>query len=159
MAKTKFTINREELKTVMERTFDAPREVIFKAFTDPEIVPQWWGPRNLKTKVDKMDVRENGEWRFINIESNGNEHAFYGIFQEVNTPKLITRTFNYEPIGEGHEITETTMFEDLGGGVTKVSANSIFNSLEDLDGMVASGMEAGATESWDRLAELVENNI
>ncbi len=155
MSKTTFTIKRDELKVVMERVFDAPREAVFKAFTDPRAIPQWWGPKRLATTVDRMDVRPGGLWRFVQRDADGNEYAFHGVYKVIDPPKLLSATFNFEGIPGVHELLQTVTFEDLGGR-TKVVNIATYANVEDLDGMVASGMESGATESWDRLADLVE---
>lgn len=155
MSKAVFTVKRNELKVVMERTFDAPREALFQAFVDPNAIPRWWGPRSDTTTVEEMDVRVNGPWRFVCRDSAGNEYAFHGVHKEVVPPTLITSTFNYEGIPGDHELVQTVTFEDL-GGKTRVASTARYANVEDLDGMLASGMESGATESWDRLAELVE---
>jgi uncharacterized protein YndB with AHSA1/START domain len=154
MAKTIFTIKREELKIVMERLFDAPRELVWKAFTDPASIPQWWGPGILTTTVDKMDVRPGGLWRYIQRDPEGNEYAFNGKYLEVTRPERLSFTFEFEPMA-GHVLVQTVTLEEH-EGKTKVTSTAVYDTLEDLDGMVNTGMEAGATESWDRLAELVE---
>ncbi|MCL5969993.1 MAG: SRPBCC domain-containing protein [Patescibacteria group bacterium] len=157
MDDAKLFVDREKLEIKMERVFDAPRELLWKAHTDPNLIPQWWGPRNTTTAVEKMDVRNGGEWKFVHDKKD----VFYGIFKEIKEPEFITWTFNYEPIGPGHESVETIRFEETEENLeqsrrTRVSTLSHFNSLEDLDGMVNSGMEKGARETWDRLAELLE---
>jgi len=155
MSKTTFTVLRDELKVVMERTFDAPREAVFKAFTDPRAIPQWWGPRRLTTTVENMDVRPGGLWRFVQRDADGNVYAFHGVFKAIDPPKLVSMTFNFEGIPRDHELVQTLTLEDFGGR-TRVRSVATYANLEDLDGMVASGMESGATESWERFAELVE---
>ncbi len=156
MAKTTFTIKREELKVVIERVFDAPRELVWRAFNDPNSIPHWWGPKFLTTTVEKMDLRPGGVWRYVQRDSDGNEYAFNGVYREIDPPNLISRTFNFEGIPGDHELIETATFEDFGEGKTKVTAVAVYANVEDLDGMVNSGMQAGATESWERLAELIE---
>lgn len=155
MSKTSFVIKRDELKVVMERTFDAPLEAVFKAFIDPQAIPKWWGLRAQTTTVDKMDVRVGGAWRYVCRDSRGNEYAFHGVYKKIDPPRLVSCTFNFEGIPGNHELLQTAIFEDL-GGKTKVTSTATYASVEDLDGMVASGMESGAIETWDRLAELVE---
>ncbi len=158
MGKNNLQIDRDKKQTTMERVFDASRELLWKAHTDPELIPQWWGPRGYETVVEKMDVTPGGEWRFIHKakDEKGKDasYAFYGVYKDLKELEYITWTFNYEPIGLGHEITETVSFVDLGDGKTKVSVVSRYNTIEDLEGMVQSGMEKGATETWDRLEEL-----
>ncbi len=138
---------------VSERVFDAPRERVFTAFTDPELIPEWWGPRRLTTTVDKMDVRRGGAWRFVSRDSNGEEQGFRGTYREVTPPERVVQTFEWEGM-PGHVIVETVTFEDLGGR-TKVTNISLFHTTEERDGMLASGMESGLTESHDRLDEVL----
>jgi uncharacterized protein YndB with AHSA1/START domain len=142
---------------LITREFDAPRELVFKAFTDPELVPQWWGPRRLSTEVDKMDVRPGGQWRFINRDAEGNEYAFHGVYHQVLAPERVIDTFEFEGLPEtGHVTLETMKLEELPGGRTKLIAQSVFQSVADRDGMLQSGMDEGVNDSYDRLAELLK---
>ena len=145
-----------DLEIAMIRVFDAPRDLIFKAYTTPEMVSQWWGQRGSTTIVDKLDLRPGGAWRYIQRDADGNEYAFNGEYREVTPPERLVNTFEFEPM-PGHVIVDTATFEDV-DGKTKVTVTSLFASVEDRDGMLSSGMEAGANESWDRLAELLEAN-
>ena len=138
---------------VSERVFDAPRDRVFAAYTDPELIPQWWGPRRLTTTVDQLDVTPGGAWRFVCREENGEEQGFRGTFREVTPPERIVQTFEWEGM-PGHVIVETLTLEDL-GAQTRVTGISLFHTTEERDGMLASGMESGLTESHDRLAELL----
>jgi uncharacterized protein YndB with AHSA1/START domain len=138
----------------MSRVFDAPPELVWKVYTDPQLVPKWWGLRNSTTVVDKMDVRPGGVWRYIQKEPDGSEYAFNGVYQEVEAPRRLVYTFEFEPLA-GHISTDTVTFEDHPGGKTRVTARTTFLSLEDLEGMLQSGMEGGAVETWDRLEELL----
>jgi uncharacterized protein YndB with AHSA1/START domain len=136
---------------VMSRVFDAPRDLVFKAYTDPEIVPQWWGQRASTTIVDKSDVRTGGSWRYVQREADGTEYAFRGEYLEVTPPERIVNTFEFEPM-PGHIVTDTAVFEEI-DGKTKLTVTSLFDTVEDLKGMLETGMESGANESWDLLAE------
>jgi uncharacterized protein YndB with AHSA1/START domain len=138
---------------VMTREFDAPRELVWKVYTDPAHLPNWWGPRGLTTTVEAMDVRPGGAWRFIQRDTDGNEYAFHGVYHQVVPPERVVSTFEFEGM-PGHVMLETMTLEDLGGR-TRLTTTSVFQSVEDRDGMLASGMEQGATESMDRLAELL----
>jgi uncharacterized protein YndB with AHSA1/START domain len=139
------------------REFDAPRELVFKACTDPNLIPQWWGPRNLSTQVDKMDVRPGGQWRFINRDAEGKEYAFHGVYHEVLAPERIIDTFEFEGLPEtGHVTLETMKLEALPGGRTRLIAQSVFQSVADRDGMLQSDMEEGVNDTYDRLAELLK---
>ena len=137
---------------VTERIFDAPRERVFQAFVDPELIPQWWGRREGTTTVDKLDVREGGEWRFVTDGPDGNT-AFRGTFRAIEPPARVEQTFEWEGM-PGHICVETATFEDLGDR-TKVTTVSVFDTTEDRDGMLASGMEIGMGESYEKLDELL----
>ena len=139
---------------VMERILNAPRELVFKAHTDPNLIAKWWGPRRYTTTVDKMDVRVGGVWRFVQHDANGNEFAFNGIYREVVPPERLSYTFEFEGM-PGHVLIETLTFEEQ-GSKTKLTVTGSFESAEDRNGMLHSGMEKGANESHERLAELLE---
>ncbi len=156
MTSTSFTVSRETLEVVTTHIFDAPREIVWKVYTDPSLIPEWWGPRNLTTIVDRMDVKAGGAWRYVQRDEQGNEHAFSGVYKEVKEPQLISDTFNYEPMGPGHELTETLRLEALPGGKTRATSTSHYKTTEDLEGMLQSGMEEGAIESYNRLDELLQ---
>jgi len=140
---------------VSERVFDAPRERVWAAMTDPELITQWWGPREYTTVVDVMDVRPGGAWRFVHHGPNGKEeqHGFRGTYREISPPERIVQTFEWEGM-PGHVIVETATLEDL-GEQTKLVNVSLFHTTEERDGMLDSGMESGLTESHDRLEELL----
>jgi uncharacterized protein YndB with AHSA1/START domain len=142
---------KQEFTTTFE--FDAPRDVVFRVYADPRLIPQWWGPRTLTTVVEKMDVRAGGSWRIIQRDANGAEHAFHGVYHEVAAPERIVGTFEYEGT-PGHVMLETVSFEERGGR-TVMTDLSVFQSVADRDAMVGAGMEQGAAESMHRLAELL----
>ena len=142
---------------VITREFDAPRELVFKVLTDPKLVPQWWGPGRLSTHVDKMDVRPGGQWRFIHRDAEGNEYGFHGVYHEVLAPERIIDTFEFEGLPEtGHVTLETMKLEELPGGRTRLTTQSVYQSVADRDGTLQSGMEDGVSETYDRLAELMK---
>lgn len=138
----------------VERTFEAPRERVFAAYTDPELIPQWWGPRETTTIVEEMDATTGGKWRFVMRNPDGSEIGFRGVFREVTPPERIVQTFEWEGM-PGHVSVDTAVFEDLGGGRTKVVSTSIFHTPEERDGMIESGMERGMNETYARLDELL----
>ena len=154
MSKPEIIVNPGSLEIVTKMTFNAPRELIFKAYTDPDLIPQWYGPRFLTTEVDKLDAQPGGQWRFLNRDPEGNVYAFHGVYHDVVAPERLVQTFEYEGM-PGHVVLETAVFEDLGGGKTRVETQSIFQSIEDRDGMVASGMEVGINDGYDRMNELM----
>lgn len=142
-----------DLEIVMTRDFSAPRHLLFRAYTDPTLIPKWWGLRNHTTTVDKMDVRPGGAWRYVCRDPEGNVFAFNGVYREVVPPEKLVYTFEFELMA-GHVMTETLTFAEE-NRKTRVTTCSAFQSKEDRDGMIASGMEQGAAESCERLEELL----
>ena len=141
----------------IEREFDAPRELVFKAYTDANLYAQWIGPRNLTNTIETFEPRSGGSWRYIARDPNGTEFAFHGIYHEVTPPERMIGTFEYEGLPEtGHVSLEVARFEELPGQRTKVASQSVYLSVADRDGMLQSGMESGLNESYDRLDELLE---
>ncbi|HEX8854007.1 MAG TPA: SRPBCC family protein [Thermoleophilaceae bacterium] len=138
----------------VERVFNAPRDQVFSVYTNPDLIPEWWGPRGMTTVVDEMDVRRGGRWRFVMREPDGSESGFHGTYREVTPPERIVQTFEWEGM-PGHVCVETATFEDLGDR-TRVTTVSIFHTTEERDGMLASGMEGGLNETYARLDELLE---
>ena len=134
---------------VITRSFDAPRELVFKAFTDPEAVTRWWGLRDTETVVDELEARPGGRWRFVERSGDGGEDAFHGVYHDAVAPERIVYTFEFEGM-PGHVLLETIVFEDQGGR-TLMTDTSVFQSVSDRDGMLQSGMETGAAESFARL--------
>jgi uncharacterized protein YndB with AHSA1/START domain len=137
----------------IERVFDAPRDRVFACFTDPALIPEWWGPRDSPAVVDQMDVRPGGAWRFVSRGADGTEHAFRGTYREVTPPERIVQTFEWEGM-PGHVSVDTAIFEDL-GEQTKVISISLYHTPEERDGMLASGMEGGLNDTYARLDELL----
>jgi uncharacterized protein YndB with AHSA1/START domain len=144
---------QKDREIVLTREFDAPRDLVFKAMTDPRHIPNWWGPRKYTTIVDKLEVRPGGKWRFINRGPEG-ETAFRGEYREIVPNERIVWTFEWEGL-PGHISVDTAVLEDLGNGRTRLTATSVFASTEDRDGMLQSGMETGARESYERLDEVL----
>jgi uncharacterized protein YndB with AHSA1/START domain len=153
--KTKFGVNKEKLESTMEREFDAPRELLWKAHTDRDLIAKWWGPRKYETTVEKFDATPGGEWKMVH-KANGEEHVFYGEFKELKEPEKIVWTFIYAPYPDS-VLVETLKLEALPDGKTKISTVSKYPNLQALEGMLQSGMEEGANESWDRLEELASS--
>lgn len=146
-----------DTEMVMTRTFDAPRALVFKTMTDPELIPRWWGPRNHQTTVEKMDLRPGGEWRFRHTMSNGKWSAFHGVYREVMPSERLVYTFEWEGM-PGEVTTESITFEERGGKTT--TRNSVtFGSIRARDGHLKNGMEKGAAETMDRFAELLEEAV
>jgi uncharacterized protein YndB with AHSA1/START domain len=151
------TVYTEGPDLVMERVFDAPRDLVWKVITDPDRVTNWWGPHGYTTTVEEMDVRPGGRWRFIQHTTGGEDVPFKGEYLEVVPPERMVQTFIYdvEPFNNEAAITTLTL-EDL-GGKTKMTSRDRFPSVESLEGALSTGMTGGALQTWDRLAAELTN--
>jgi uncharacterized protein YndB with AHSA1/START domain len=136
---------------VMTRTFNAPRELVFEAHSSCEHLSRWWGRTGSTLPFCKIDFRPGGAWRMVERHADGSEYGFRGEYREIVRPERIVWTFEFEEY-PGHVSVDTLAFEEREGR-TVLTATSLFDSREDRDAMVQSGMEAGAGETWDRLAE------
>lgn len=139
---------------VMTRLFDAPRELVFEAQSSCEHMSHWWGPRRFEFAGCEIDFRPGGKWRMVHRDSDGTEYGFRGEFREIVPPERIVWTFEFEGM-PGHISVDTLTLEEL-DGKTKLTARSLFDSIEDRNGMLESGMEGGARETYDRLDEYLE---
>ena len=149
------TIYSEGGDLVFQRTFDAPRAIVWRAFTDPELIPRWWGRHGTTTTVAEMDVRPGGRWRYLNHAPDRDDVVFFGEYLSVDPPNGYRWTFMFEVEGGGSMGgPETYTFEEIDGR-TSVTAVSHLGSAEAIEGALATGMVAGAIETWDRLAALV----
>ena len=145
------TIYSEGGDLVFERTFDAPREKVWQAFMDPEIVPRWWGPHGTTTTVVQMDVRPGGRWRYVSHGPGRDDVAFFGEYLEIAPIERFSWTFMFDVEGLGPQGgPETHSFEDLGGR-TRIRSVGHIGSPQAVEEALASGMVAGAIETWDRL--------
>jgi uncharacterized protein YndB with AHSA1/START domain len=135
------------------REFDAPVAKVFRAHTDPDLLVQWLGPRGLEMRVDHYDCRTGGSYRYIHL-SDGQEYAFHGCFHEVRPAELIIQTFTFEGTPDGVAL-ERLVFEDLGDGRTRLTGTSLVDSFEGRDAFIASGMEEGVRQGYERLDELL----
>jgi uncharacterized protein YndB with AHSA1/START domain len=137
----------------MSREFDAPRDLVFKAYTDPELLVQWLGPRKYKMTVESWDVRDGGKWRYVNSDDDGNAWGFHGVFHGDQTPDGMLQTFEFEG-SPGNVSLESLVFEDE-DGKTVIRNHSVYQSIQARDAMIESGMEGGVNEGFDRLDELI----
>ncbi|GAB4511794.1 MAG: hypothetical protein OHK0046_10380 [Anaerolineae bacterium] len=151
MSKYSFVAEPGTLSIEISRMFDAPRDLIFKAMTDPNLIPQWWGPYSVTTVVDKLELRRGGIWRFLQSDENG-EYAFSGVFHTIS-PERMVFTFEFETMPE-HVLLDTIILEEV-DGKTRVTDLSVFQTVAARDGMLNSGMEQGSAEGWDRLDALL----
>lgn len=136
----------------IERVFDAPRSRVWRAFTDPELVAQWWGRGN-KVVIERMEVERGGHWRFVE-HAHGETHGFEGRYREVTPEERVVQTFEWDGM-PGYVAIETVTLEDLGDGRTRVVNVSLFHTTEERDGMKNSGMETGLNESYAALDRLL----
>jgi uncharacterized protein YndB with AHSA1/START domain len=138
----------------MKRVFDAPRELVFEAHSSCEHLRRWWGPRNYEVAECEVDFRPGGRWRIVHRDAEGNEYAFRGEYREIVPPERITWTFEFEGM-PGNVSVETLTLEEHDGKTT-FSSVSVFDTVEQRDGMLESGMETGAAETMERLDEYLE---
>ena len=146
------TLSDREL--LMTRVFDAPRDLVFEAHTSCEHMTRWWGPRKYEMSSCEIDFRPGGAWRMVHRGPDGTEHGFRGEFREIVRPERIVWTFEYEG-APGHVSVDTLTLEEHGGKTT-LTAHSVFDTAEELQAMVQSGMEEGAAETYDRLDEYLD---
>jgi uncharacterized protein YndB with AHSA1/START domain len=135
------------------REFAAPPEKVFRAHTDPELVPQWLGPRDVTMTIDHYDCRTGGSYRYLHVRGD-EEYGFHGSFHEVRPSEVIVQTFTFEGMPDGVAL-ERLVLEDLGGGRTRLTATSLVDSFEARDAMMASGMDDGIRQSYERLDEVL----
>lgn len=149
------TINVPEGLPIIEitREFDAGPELVYRAHVDPDLAMQWLGPRDITSRVDHWDARTGGSWRYVSSRGD-EEFAFYGSFHELRPAERIVQTFTYEPVPDGVAL-EILRLEPLEGGRCRLVAVSVGESVEGRDAMVASGMEHGVVEGYQRLDELL----
>jgi uncharacterized protein YndB with AHSA1/START domain len=137
------------------REFDAPRELVFKAHTDPELYVQWLGPRGYEMTLETFEPVSGGRYRYIHKDPEGNQYGFHGVFHEMSE-ELMIQTFEFEGLPEkGHVTLDTMRLEALLGNRTRIRIQSVFQSVSDRDGMVQSGMERGVREGYERLDEVL----
>ena len=137
----------------VERVFDASLDRVWRAYTDPALVAQWWGRGN-KLVIERMEVERGGHWRYVEHAPDGSVHGFEGRYREVTPTERIVRTFEWDGM-PGYVIIESATFEDIGNGRTQVISTSLFHTTEERDGMLDSGMEGGLNESYEALDRLL----
>jgi uncharacterized protein YndB with AHSA1/START domain len=156
-AKNKTTIKAEpgRQELFITREFDAPRELVYRAHIDPELYVQWLGPHGYEMVLETFEPYSGGRWRYIHKDEQGNEFGFHGVFHEVSAERMI-QTFEFEGLPQsGHVILDTMKLETLPGNRTRISIQSVYQSVEDRDGMIQSGMERGVNEGYERLDEVL----
>ena len=140
---------------IITREFDAPRELVYKAHIDPDLYVQWLGPRGYEMVLETFEPYSGGRYRYIQKDKDGNEYGFHGVFHEMNE-ELMIQTFEFEGLPEpGHVTLDTMRLESLPGNRTRITIQSLFQSIADRDGMVQAGMEHGMREGYERLDEVL----
>jgi uncharacterized protein YndB with AHSA1/START domain len=160
-SKNKTTVTAEPGKQELfiMREFDAPRELVFKTHVDPKLFVQWLGPHGYEMMLDIFEPVSGGRYRYVHRNKDGNEFGFHGVFHTM-TEELMIQTFEFEGLPEsGHVTLDTMRLEKLPGDRTRVTIQSVFQSVSDRDGMIQSGMEKGLNEGYERLDEILEKGI
>ena len=150
---TEITVDPDVPIVRITREFDAPPEKVFRAHVDPELFVKWNGPRNTEMRIEHHDCRTGGSYRYVHV-SDGVEYGFYGSFHEVRPAEVIVQTFTFDGMPDGVAL-ERLVLEDLGNGRTRLTSTSLLDSFEGRDAMVASGMEYGIREGYERLDEVL----
>lgn len=157
---TQVTAEKGRQEIFIVREFDAPRELVYRAFSEPELLVQFLGPRDLTMRIDYYDFRSGGSYRYVHTDVHGNEYGFNGVVHEATAPERMIQTFEFEGLGErGHVSLDTSLLEELPGNRTRLTIHSVFRSVADRDGMLMSGMENGMNQGFERLDELLENGF
>ena len=136
----------------IERIFNAPRDRVWRAYTEPEQIAQWWA-RGKQVVIERMEVRRGGHWRFV-VQNPGGVQGFEGRYREVTPPERIVWTAEWDGM-PGYVAVDTVTFEDLGDGRTRMVNTSLFFTKEDRDGCLQSPMEQGLNESYAALDTLL----
>ena len=135
------------------REFDAPRDLLFRAHSDPELIVQWLGPDRFAMTVDRWDVRDGGAWRYTHRDADGNEYGFHGVFHGNQSVDGMLQTFEFE--GAAGHVSLASLAFDEHEGRTTLRVHSVYQSVEDRDATVASGMANGMDQGYQRLEELI----
>jgi uncharacterized protein YndB with AHSA1/START domain len=155
--RTKITAEPGKQELFITREFDAPVELVYKAHTDPDLYVQWLGPRGYEMVLETFEPYSGGRWRYVHKDEQGNEFGFHGVFHEISQERMI-QTFEFEGMPEsGHVILDTMKLEPLPGNRTRITVQSVYQSVEDRDGMIQSGMETGVNQGYEKLDEVLAN--
>lgn len=153
METTEVKAPRGKQDIIVIRTYDAPRELVYKIVTDPKLVPEWWGPRSLTTTVEKMELRWGGQWKFLQRDPQGKSYIFHGVYHTVKSPELLVYTMEWDGMPD-HILLNIDRFDER-DGKTIYTSSSIFETVEDRDGMLQADMEDGIKAITERIAELL----
>jgi uncharacterized protein YndB with AHSA1/START domain len=158
-SKNKTTVTAEpgEQELFITREFDAPRELVFKAHTDPNLFVQWLGPRGYEMILETFEPVSGGAYRYIHKNQSGDEFAFHGTFHEMSLERMV-QTFEFEGYA-GHVSLDSMTLEELPGNRTRITIQSVFQSVSDRDGIIQNGMERGVSDGYDKLDEIIASMI
>jgi len=137
-----------------ERTFDAPRDLVFRCWSEPDLLRQWLGPKRLTMRIDEWNFRDGGRYRYVHVDDDGTEYGFHGVFHGEQSADRMTQTFEFEG-APGHVSLDRLELVDLGGGRTLVRTHSVYQSVEARDAMVDSGMADGMEQGYQQLEALL----
>lgn len=152
---TKIIAEPGKQELIIMREFDAPRDLVFKAHTDPELFVQWLGPHGYTMTLETFEPVSGGKYRYLHTDPAGNAYGFHGVYHEIS-PELMIQTFEFEGLPEkGHVTLDTMRLEELPNNRTRITIHSVYQSVADRDGMVQSGMERGVNEGYERLDEIL----
>jgi uncharacterized protein YndB with AHSA1/START domain len=157
MTELKVTAEPGVPQILTSREFDAPRDLLYRAFTEPDLLAQWLGPRKYTMTIERFELRDGGTWRYLHSDDAGNAYGFHGVFHGEPSPDGIVQTFEFEG-APGNVQMDTVTFEERDGGTT-VRTNSVFQSVEARDAMYQSGMADGMSQGYERLEELLAKLI
>jgi len=156
MNKAIVTANPGESTIRIERMFDAPREKFFRVITDKNLIPKWWVGPGYEVRVEEMDVRDGGRWKFIQKMQDGKEFAFFGSYHEVTAPERVIQTFEFDGMPErGHVVMEKMELAEIEDGQTKLTITQAFFSVQDRDGLLQTGMEEGMQNTYNTLDKVL----
>ena len=151
--KTKITAEPGKQELFITREFDAPRELVFKAHADPNLFVQWLGPRGYEMILETFEPVSGGAYRYIHRNQTGNEFAFHGTFHEMSLERMV-QTFEFEGYA-GHVSLDSMTLEELPNNRTKITIQSVFQSVSDRDGIIQNGMERDINDEYDKLDEIM----
>jgi uncharacterized protein YndB with AHSA1/START domain len=143
-----------EKEIVLTRVFDAPRHLVFDALTKPELLKRWFGPRGWSLVVCDVDLRVGGAWRFVLRGPDGTEMGMSGVYREIARPERSVHTEKFDDYPGESVVTSVLVEKD---GKTTLTGTVLYESQEIRDAVISSGMEHGAAESYDKLAEYLES--
>jgi len=148
---------RGDREIVITRVFDAPRKLVFDAFTKPELVKQWLlGPDGWSMPVCEIDLKVGGKYRYVwRRDKEGTEMGMGGVYREIVAPERVVATEKFDQSWYPGEAVDTFVLVEQGGKTT-LTQTILYESREARDGVLKSGMEKGVVASYDRLAKLLE---